>query len=65
MELNKKEVLKKKILDAQEMVRDYEMYAKNVQDVEIADLFRTFAEESGHQARKLQQLLKRIEEKEK
>ena len=28
MELNTKEILKKKILDAQEMVRDYEMYAK-------------------------------------
>lgn len=65
MELSTEEILKKMILDAQEMVRDYEMYAKNVQDVEIADLFRTFAEESGHQARKLQQLLKRIEEKEK
>ena len=35
MELNTKEILKKKILDAQEMVRDYEMHAKNVQDEEV------------------------------
>ncbi|NLY77539.1 MAG: hypothetical protein GX080_05565 [Tissierellia bacterium] len=63
MELNTKEILKKKILDAQEMVRDYEMHAKNVQDEEVADLFRTFAEESGYQARKLQEMLKKIDKK--
>jgi rubrerythrin len=63
MELNTKEVLKKKILDAQEMVRDYEMYAKNVQDMEVSELFRTFAEESGYQASKLQEILKRIDNK--
>jgi rubrerythrin len=45
------------------MVRDYEMYAKKVQDAEVADLFRTFAEQSGHQARKLQDLLKKIDKK--
>jgi rubrerythrin len=61
MELNTKEVLKKKILDAQEMVRDYEMYAKNVQDMEVAELFRKFAEESGYQASKLQAILKEID----
>ena len=33
MELSTKEVIKKKLLDAQEMVRDYEMYAKRVQDM--------------------------------
>ncbi|HSH35929.1 hypothetical protein [Schnuerera sp.] len=63
MELNTKEVLKKKILDAQEMVRDYEMYAKNVEDVEVSDLFRNFAEESGFQARKLQDMLKKLDKK--
>ncbi|NLY67205.1 MAG: hypothetical protein GX069_06560 [Tissierellia bacterium] len=61
MELNTKEILKKKILDAQEMVRDYEMYAKKVEDQEVADLFRTFAEESGYQASKLQKLLKKLD----
>lgn len=60
MKLNTKEILKKKILDAQEMVRDYEVYSKRIQDVEVADLFKNFAEESGHQARKLQNLLKKI-----
>jgi len=63
MELNTKEILKKKILDAQEMVRDYEMYSKNVQDAEVADLFKNFAEELGYQAKKLQDLLKKIDRK--
>lgn len=63
MELNTKEILKKKILDVQEMVRDYEMYSKNVQDTEVADLFKSFAEESGYQAKKLQELLKKIDKK--
>lgn len=61
MELNTKEVLKKKILDAQEMVRDYEMYSKNIQDAEVSDIFKAFAEESGYQASKLQDLLKKID----
>lgn len=58
MELNTKEVIKKKILDAQEMVRDYEVYSKKVNDVEVADLFKNFAEECGYQASNLQKILK-------
>ncbi|NLW40328.1 MAG: hypothetical protein GXY96_05300 [Tissierellia bacterium] len=61
MELNTKEILKKKILDAQEMVRDYETYSKKVEDAEVADLFKDFALESGYQARKLQDMLKKLE----
>ena len=63
MELNIKEILKKKILDAQEMVRDYEVYSKDVRDAEVADLFKKFAEESGYQAKELQDMLKKIEKK--
>lgn len=61
MELNTKEIIKKKILDAQEAVRDYEMYSKNIQDVEVAKMFKIFAEESGYQARKLQEILKNMD----
>lgn len=57
MELTAKEIIKKKILDAQEMVRDYEVYSKKVNDMEVADLFRDFAEECGYQAAKLQKML--------
>lgn len=60
MELSTKEVLKKKILDAQEMVRDYEKFSKRIEDSEVADLFKDYAEECGYQAATL---LKILEEK--
>lgn len=50
MNISTKDILKKKILDAQEMVRDYEVFSKKVNDSEIADLFKDFAEECGLQA---------------
>lgn len=57
MELNSKEILKKKILDAQEMVRDYEVWSKKIDDSEIADLFKDYAEECGIQAANLMKIL--------
>lgn len=60
MDMNTKEVLKKKILDTQESVRDFEMYSKKVEDEELAMLFKDFAEECGYQASKLQEVLKRL-----
>lgn len=57
MELTTKEILKKKILDAKEMVRDYETYSKKVDDSEVAALFKKYAEECGHQAAELLRLL--------
>lgn len=58
MELQTKDILKKMILDSQEMVRDYEMHSKKVQDKEVADLFKKFAEDCGYQAQALQKVLK-------
>lgn len=58
MELNTKDVLKKKILDSQEMVRDYEKFSKQIRDTEVASMFKEFAEESGMQATKLKEALK-------
>lgn len=58
MELTTKEIVKKMILDSQEMVRDYEVHSKKVNDMEVADLFKKFAEECGYQARELQNVLK-------
>lgn len=60
MNISTKDILKKKILDAQEMVRDYEVFSKKVDDTEIADLFKDFAEECGIQAASL---LKEYEKK--
>ncbi|MBU5426390.1 hypothetical protein KQI41_08175 [Tissierella pigra] len=58
MELTTKEILKKMILDSQEMVRDYETHSKKVNDSEVADIFKKFAEECGYQAAELQKVLK-------
>lgn len=57
MELTTKELLKKKILDAQEMVRDYEKFSKRIEDTEVADLFKDYAEECGFQAATLLKIL--------
>lgn len=59
MELNTVETIKKKILDAQEMVRDYEVYSKKIEDMEISEMFKDYAEECGLQAAELQQILKK------
>ena len=63
VELTTKEVLKKKILDVQELIRDYEKQSKKVDNMEVADLFKEYAEECGFQAQNLQKLLKKIDGK--
>lgn len=57
MELTTKETIKKLILDSQEMIRDYEVHSKKVDDMEVADVFKKFAEECGYQAAELKKLL--------
>lgn len=59
MELTTKEILKKKILDVQEQIRDFEKLSKKVNDMEVADLFKEYAEECGFQAQNLQKILKK------
>lgn len=61
MDMNKNDILKKKLLDAQEMVRDYETFSKKMRDTEIAETFKMFAEETGMQARRLQAILDKEE----
>lgn len=58
MYLTNEECLKKAILDTQEKVRDFEQYSKEVKDNEISACFKKFAEQEGHQAAELLQLLK-------
>lgn len=57
MDMNTRDTIMKKLLDAQENVRDYETFSKKVEDKEVADTFKQFAEETGMQARKLQGLI--------
>ncbi len=57
MELTTRDILIKRILDSQEMVRDYEVYSKKVEDVEVADLFKDYATQCGIQAANLMEIL--------
>ena len=57
MNMNTRDTIMKKLLDAQENVRDYEKFSKKVEDNEVKNAFKQFAEESGMQARKLQELV--------
>jgi len=57
--LNTEDMIIKKLLDVQEMVRDFEMFSKHAEDEQVASAFKNFAEESGMQARELQKLADR------
>jgi len=57
MDLTTKDIIKKKILDAQENVRDYQMYSHKIDDKVVADLFGEFAENEAIQAKKLRNVL--------
>ncbi|MDI9476243.1 MAG: hypothetical protein ACOX0L_04600 [Natronincolaceae bacterium] len=59
MDLNTKDMITKKLLDVQEMIRDFEMFSKHTDDEQVASAFKNFADESGMQARELQKLADR------
>lgn len=63
MNLDTRDTIMKKLLDAQENVRDYETFAKKVNDPEVSSTFKQFAEETGEQARKLQELIDKYDSK--
>ncbi|MCT4607259.1 MAG: hypothetical protein N4A64_14375 [Marinisporobacter sp.] len=63
MDMNTRDTVMKKLLDAQENVRDYETFSKKVKDKEVADTFKQFAEESGMQARKLQEIIDKYDQR--
>lgn len=57
MNMNTREILIKKLNDAEENARDYQAYCENVDIGEVGNVFGKFAEESAIQATKLQELL--------
>lgn len=57
MELSNMDVLKKALLDTQERVRDFEVHSKQIEDEEISQCFKKFAEQEGFQAQELQKLI--------
>ena len=59
MELNTSDYLKKALLDTQERVRDFQNYSQEIDDEEISDCFKRFAESEGIQASEIQRLITR------
>ena len=57
MDLTTEDMIKQKLLDAQENVRDFQEYSDKVGNKEINEKFKRFAEESAYQAQELQKLL--------
>ena len=51
----------KAILDEQEKVRDFESHSKNMQDEEVRKVFKQLAEDHGHHANQLHELLEKFE----
>lgn len=43
--------------NSMELTRDFEVYAKRVDDDELKQVFRQYAEEEGHHAAKFRELL--------
>lgn len=61
MKLSTEDIIKHKLLDTQENVRDFQEYSGRISDSDVRETFRNFAEESAMQARKLQELLSKYE----
>lgn len=59
--MNTRDVLLKMVLDTQERVRDLETFSKSVDDNEVKEAFKEFAEQTGLQSQRLRQLLDKYE----
>lgn len=59
--MNTRDVLLKMVLDSQERVRDLETFSKQVDDSEVKEVFKEFAEQTGLQSRRISELLDRYE----
>ena len=58
MHMTTRDCLTKALLDTQERVRDYMNYADQIEDHEIRQFFKSFAEIEGQHAQRLQGFIK-------
>lgn len=61
--MNTRDCLQRAWENTMELVRDFEMYSKNINDHKVADLFKSFAEEQGEQAQQLRELYNQYDNK--
>lgn len=57
--MNSRDCLQRAWMNTMELVRDFEMYSKRIDDDEVADLFKQYAEEQGIQASNLRDMYNR------
>ncbi|WP_368488296.1 hypothetical protein [Clostridium sp. BJN0013] len=57
MNLTTEDMIRNKLLDVQENVRDFQEYSKKIDNKEINEKFKQFAKESAAEARELEKLL--------
>lgn len=50
--------------NSMEMVRDFEVYSKRIEDEKVKQVFKEFAEDEGRHATKLRELVREYREKE-
>lgn len=61
VKMNSKDCLQRAWINTMELVRDFEMYSKEIKDEEVSQLFKQYAEEQGVQASNLRKLYNKFE----
>lgn len=54
--MNTRDCLQRAWMNTMELVRDFEMYSKRIDDEEVSELFKRYAEEQGMQANNLREM---------
>lgn len=57
--MDKLDCLERALLNSQEAVRDFEMYSKGIQDETVSSVFKRLAEDEGHHASELSELIRK------
>lgn len=59
--MNERDCLQRAWLNSMELVRDFEMYSKKLEDQQVAQVFKHFAVEQGKQAHDLRELYNKFD----
>ncbi|MGB7604167.1 MAG: hypothetical protein WBL93_01695 [Lutisporaceae bacterium] len=60
--MNTRDCLQRAWVNSMEMVRDFEMYSKKLENKDVAQVFKKFAEEQGKQAHELKELYNQFDD---
>ena len=59
--MNERDCLQRAWLNSMEMVRDFEVFSKKLEDQDVCQVFKKFAEEQGKQANELREWYNRYD----